>query len=305
MPLFRIDNHSTTHQISAGRFPLERDLHGLIEKNLASLFNIRFVASEYTILGEQPGRIDTLGLDSNGSPTIIEYKREEKESVINQGLYYLNWLVDHRGDFVVAAQKALGTGIEIFWDNPRLLIIAQSFAKWDTYAVKRMGDGIELWRYVLYGDDLFFLEQVYGQPRQNHTMSSAEPKVNDKPSEKPNYTVSSYLQGKKESAINLFSTIREGIFEFATEEGEIIETANKLYIAYRHGKNFCEIELLSKSLKITIDIPFNELDDPQELARDVSSVGHWGTGETQFKVDDAEQIQYALSLIGQSFLRTI
>ncbi len=305
MPLFKIDDQSNTYQIPAGRFPLERDLHKLIEKNLDNLFNIRFVASEYAIWGEQPGRIDTLGLDSNGSPTIIEYKREEKESAINQGLYYLNWLLDHRGDFIVAAQRTLGSQIEISWDNPRLLVIAQSFAKWDTHAVKRMGDGIELWRYVLYGDDLFFIEQVYGQPRQNRSIVVVDQTNDVEQIEKPNYTVSLHLNNKKESVINLFHMIREGILGFAAEDGEVIETANKLYIAYRHGKNFCEIELMSKNLKITIDIPLSELDDPKGLARDVSTVGHWGTGETQFKVSDVEQVPYALNLIGQAFLRTI
>ncbi|MBE2183137.1 MAG: hypothetical protein IAE89_06910 [Anaerolineae bacterium] len=304
MPLFRIDEQTNTHQITAGRFPLERDLHDLVEKNLVSLFNIRFVASEYAIWGDQPGRIDTLGLDSNGAPTIIEYKREEKESIINQGLYYLNWLIDHPGDFTVAAQKTLGSQIEISWGNPRLLVIAQSFAKWDTYAVKRMGDGIELWRYVLYDKNLLFLEQVYGQPRQVRAVSIPDG-MEIIQVEKPDYTVNFHLEDKKEHIVNLFLMIREGILGFATDDGEIIETANKLYIAYRHGKNFCEIELMSKNLKITIDIPLNELDDPQKIARDMSSIGHWGTGETQFKVDNDEQIQYALNLIGQSYLRTI
>ena len=45
------------------------------------------------------GRIDTLGLDENGCPVIVEYKRHNNENVINQGLFYPDWLFDHKADF--------------------------------------------------------------------------------------------------------------------------------------------------------------------------------------------------------------
>jgi hypothetical protein len=124
--------------------------------------------------GEQPGRIDTIGLDQDGSPTIIEYKRAENENVINQGLYYVNWLDEHRGDFELAAQKRFPSA-EVSWSHIRLIIIAQNYAKWDTYAVKQMGEGIELWRYVVYGDDLLHLELVFGQPRTTTVRQNLAP----------------------------------------------------------------------------------------------------------------------------------
>ena len=165
MPLFRLDAQNQALRIAPGPFRLERQLQQVIEANMDEIFGTRFVASEFAFRGEQPGRIDTLGLDWEGAPTIIEYKKSENENVINQGLYYINWLVEHRGDFELAVQRRLGQGIEVNWSHPRLIIIAQSYAKWDTYAVNRMGEGIELWRYVLYGDNLLHLELVFGQQR--------------------------------------------------------------------------------------------------------------------------------------------
>jgi hypothetical protein len=46
--------------------------------------------------------------------------------VLNQGLFYRNWLVNHKGDFALAAQKALGKDFEIDWNAPRLLLVAEA-----------------------------------------------------------------------------------------------------------------------------------------------------------------------------------
>ena len=62
--------------------------------NLDTLLGVRFLASEYATT--HGGRMDTLGLDENGYPVIVEYKRTMSENVINQGLFYLDWLMDHR-----------------------------------------------------------------------------------------------------------------------------------------------------------------------------------------------------------------
>ena len=303
MPLFQIANGNRVHRISPGRFDKERQLQRLVEDNLLEIFGVQFIASEFVIRGEQPGRIDTLGLDLDGAPAIIEYKRSENETVINQGLYYMNWLLDHRGDFIVAARDALGEKVEVNWTNPRLIILAQNYAKWDTHAVRQMGEGIELWSYILYGDDLLHLELVYGQMRTLQPVRALS--TEDADEVERQYTIDDHLENKPEQVQELFFAIREGIFAWASEEGDILETPNKLYISYRHGRNFCEIELQARALKMHIDIAYEDLDDPQGIARDVSGVGHWGTGEVEVKLDDLERVDYVLGLIEQAYRLTL
>lgn len=92
MPLFQIDSNDQVSRFRVSGFELEKQLQQIVEKNLEEIFGVRFVASEFTVRGEQPGRIDTLGLDYEGAPTIIEYKRDKNENVINQGLYYVNYI---------------------------------------------------------------------------------------------------------------------------------------------------------------------------------------------------------------------
>lgn len=72
--------------------PLERDLQEKIEAHMPAFLGVHFLASEYSTGKTHKGRIDSLGLDENGCPVIIEYKRNKNENVINQGLFYLDWL---------------------------------------------------------------------------------------------------------------------------------------------------------------------------------------------------------------------
>jgi len=308
MPLFHIAANSQATRIRAGGFELEKQLQRLVEANLEEIFGVRLVATEFIVRGEQPGRIDTLGLDYEGAPTIIEYKRDKNENVINQGLYYMNWLLDHRGDFVVAARDTLGSDVEISWSHPRLIIIAQSYVKWDTYAVNRMGEGIELWEYVRYGDGLLYLNQVYGQQRslpvQPVPISASEDSPDETTSE-PTYTLEHHLGGKPDGVRELFERFRQSVLGLATSEGDIIETPNKLYVSYRHGKNFCEVQFMVKGLKLHLDINVSDLNDPNKSARDVSDVGHWGTGNTEVRLNPPDDVEYVMSLVEQAYRLTL
>ena len=105
--LFRVINGSAEELV--GRpVKLEKKLQVLIERHLDVFLHVRFVASEYSTGKTHAGRIDTLGIDENGCPTIIEYKRNSNANVINQGLFYLDWLMDHKAEFELLVQKQFG-----------------------------------------------------------------------------------------------------------------------------------------------------------------------------------------------------
>ena len=76
--------------------------------------------------------MDTLGIDENGCPVIIEYKRASNENVINQGLFYLDWLKDHRGDFELLVLKKLGKNVAdgTMWSFLVVLSPPCSFVVW-------------------------------------------------------------------------------------------------------------------------------------------------------------------------------
>jgi hypothetical protein len=114
---------------------------------MAACLGVRFLASELSTGLAHGGRMDTLGIDENGCPVIIEYKRAANE-IINQGLFYLDWLMDHRKDFEWLVLEKLGNeaATSVEWSAPRLICIAGDFTRYDEYAVKQMNRSIELIR---------------------------------------------------------------------------------------------------------------------------------------------------------------
>nr|WP_198923705.1 hypothetical protein [Rappaport israeli] len=55
-----------------------------------------------------------------------------------------------------------------------------------------------------------------------------------------------------------------------------------------------------KSLKIWINLKAGQLNDAKNLAKDVSGIGHLGTGDYQINVNDTEDLEYIMSLIKQA-----
>jgi RecB family endonuclease NucS len=71
--LFKINEQ--VEELAGKSVALEKSLQVLLEGNLETFLGVRFLASEYSTGRTHRGRIDTLGLDENGCPVIIEYKR--------------------------------------------------------------------------------------------------------------------------------------------------------------------------------------------------------------------------------------
>lgn len=135
---------------------LEKPLQTLIEANSYILLGVRFLATEYSTGKTHAGRIDSLGLDENNCPVIVEYKQSVGENVINQGLFYLDWLMDHQAEFKLLVMDKLGkpAADAIDWTAPRLVCIAADFTKYDSHAVQQINRNIELIRYRRFGEEL-------------------------------------------------------------------------------------------------------------------------------------------------------
>lgn len=138
---------------------LEKELQTLIEQNMETFFGVRFLKSEYAITN---GRMDSIGIDENNSPVIFEYKRSQNENVINQGLFYLDWLLDHKADFKLLVIEKLGMeaadGID--WSVPCVICIAHDFTKYDLHAVNQMQRNIKLVSYRKYDNGLLLFEHL-------------------------------------------------------------------------------------------------------------------------------------------------
>ena len=293
MPLFEIQN-GKARPVARLSFKNEKELQKIIEVNLESSFGIKFLATEYTTSKQHGGRIDSLGIDDNNSPVIIEYKWHGKDNIINQGLFYLDWLVDHQGDFKVLVQKLLGKDIEVDFKTPRIILIAESFSKYDQFAINRMAENIELWKYSLYENNSMDLRLVASSSSVNSKSKTKITKV-----DYGVYTLEQHTSGKPKELINLFEEIREWILNL--NEGEVQEVYRKHYIAYKTSRAFAYFHLQMSAIKIHIIVDKKDLNDPRDMGRDVSSIGHYGYGNTEVIWKNRADIDYVFDLIKQAF----
>ncbi|WP_199497807.1 GmrSD restriction endonuclease domain-containing protein [Helicobacter pylori] len=95
----------------------------------------------------------------------------------------------------------------------------------------------------------------------------------------------------------LFDILSKGIK--ALDE-RITENFNQDYISYKFDKNFVDIVVQKKDLKLYLNMKFNELQDEKNLARDMTNKGHLGNGNIEVKLETKENIPYCLGLIKQA-----
>jgi len=304
--LFRTEN-GQVDQLEGRSVAVEKSIQTLIEEHLDTFLGVRFLASEFSTGPKHGGRIDTLGLDENGYPVIIEYKRSLNENVINQGLFYLDWLMDHRGDFELLVRKRLGeeAGEELDWSGPRLLCIAGDFTKYDGHAIRQINRNIELLRYQRYGEELLLLELVNATASKNGTESPSGEKTESGSSYK---TVTDYLKQAGPELTDRF----EAVTAFCEALGDDVQQKTlKYYIAFKRIKNFACLEIRPSSGKVTVFVKA-DFDDPDlaqriqqdDALRDVREIGHFGTGDLEITLT-SECKTTSLARLGRSSRRTL
>ncbi|MBU4536558.1 transporter [Patescibacteria group bacterium] len=299
MAIFNTKNNKA-EKIDPIKLNLEKDIQKLFEENLEEILNIKFLATEYsTSFG---GRIDSLGIDNNNSPVIIEYKKGQNDNVINQGLSYLHWLLDHKADFeALVRNKELN--IEVDWQSPRVICIAENYNKFDLDTVDLLPMNIELLRYQLYENDLLLVEPEAQRKVRISTASIFQKGEKQKKNfkEKINYSIEDRLKIASPKIKKIFSDLKEQILIM---DESITEEAKSKYIAYKLTTNFCDIVVLRDALKIFLNIPSGKLDDPDKIARDLTKpklIGHWGNGDYEIKIEKETDIEKTMDLIKQSY----
>ncbi|GAA8907255.1 DUF262 and DUF1524 domain-containing protein [Helicobacter pylori] len=113
--------------------------------------------------------------------------------------------------------------------------------------------------------------------------------------EKKVYDLSSYKFGSHSR--ELFDILSK---EIKALDEKITENFNQDYISYKFSKNFVDIVVQTKDLKLYLNMKFNELQDEKNLARDMTNKGHWGNGNIEVKLETKENIPYCLGLIKQA-----
>ena len=291
------ESNGTLKTVARREFPTEKQLQTLIENNLEEIFGCKLIATEFSTGNVHSGRIDTLAISENGNPVIIEYKKVENSNLVTQGLFYLDWIKDHKGDFQVAAEQKLGN-IEINWSNIRVICIAPSFDKYSLHAVNHLGAGLELWQYHLYENGVLEIDEIFGASQAQKNLKNGGKSSSPKSIDNAEYSVQTHRLRGSETVREVFDAIDEQLLSL---NPSISAVPQKHYIAYKFAKNIACIEVQAKKLKLWIHLPFD--DTMPSFVKDVAGIGHYGTGNLEISLTEPAQVDQAMELIKRAYLR--
>lgn len=278
---------------------IEKSVQTLFERNLEAFLGVRFLASEFTTTNG--GRIDTLGLDENGCPVILEYKRAANENVVNQGLFYLDWLMDHRKDFQWLVLEKLGkeAAESVDWSAPRLICIAGDFSRYDDHAVRQMQRNIELIRYRRFGTDLVMLDLVTATSAKGVPVEAG---IGDgaAPGAGKYKTISAVLEELNGDMLDRYEALKAYLLALGDD---VQETTLRFYIAFKRIRNFACVEFRPTTGKILVFVKVDPSTVTLEpgFTRDVSQVGHFGTGDLEITLTKPKDLEKAKPFIERSY----
>lgn len=291
------DTHDSVKELSASTVLLEKDLQTLIERNMPTFFGVRFLRSEYVITG---GRMDSIGIDENNCPVIFEYKRSSNENVINQGLFYLDWLLDHKADFQLLVMNTLGKEVAdaIDWSAPCVICIAHKFNRYDIHAVDRMQVNIKLVEYRKYENGMLLFEHL-NTPSQIRNLPAEPPSSGEGSS--PQADVVVHLE-KLATLSPEMKALYVSLCSYIESLGDDIATNQlKHCLAFRKIRNFACIEIFNKHLKVFLTLDPATVNLVKGFSRDVSRVGHHGTGDVELLLNAPEDLEQAKPLLERAY----
>ncbi|MGW4441915.1 DUF5655 domain-containing protein [Streptomyces sp. NPDC004682] len=291
LKLFRTDAaRCDVTEVTSHLAAVEADVQGLVEAHMEALLGVRPLASEYGTGPVHGGRIDSLGLDENGSPVIVEYKRGTDSGVINQGLFYLSWLMDHRAEFEYLVRVRLGAtaASQVRWNSPRLICIAGDFTRYDAHAVREHRRSIDLVRYRLFGTDLIGLETVASVSGRASSVRAARPQTS-----RP--TIGS-VRGAP------LDELAAAVDSVLLDLGDVSRVQRKQYRAYQHLRNFaCVCPPQRTKLLVYLKVNPKHVDLVPGFTRDVTGLGHHGTGDLEVQLRTERDLERAQDLFRASY----
>lgn len=288
-------------EVKEKSFKLEKDIQKVFEENLSTIMGLVLVKSEFTIKNK---RIDTLAYDPQACAfIIIEYKRDKNISVVDQGFTYLSLMLENKADFIVEYNESLRQNMkreDVDWSQTRVAFVSTNFTENQVQATNFKDIAIELWEVKQFENDTIIINPI----KKSNAAESIKPLTQNKEALKKVteeikvYTEEEHIQKTTELIAELYQKFRQGVLQLADD---IEIKPKKMEIGFRKdSKVFTDICILKNSLKIWINLKKGKLDDPKQLAEDVSEKGHWGNGDYQIQVETDKDLEYIMSLIKQA-----
>lgn len=292
MPIFKVTNEKTRAIKSERKkdfFEREFELRDFFKENLEQLLGVRFLEKEYPIT---EGRIDTLGIDEDDSPVIIEYKWDTDDRVLAQGLAYYTWLQENRRPFQDLVRSKLGGDIQVNWDQPRVILVAQDFSRQIKSAVRNI-EHVKLVTYACYEPDILHLEgvEIFSNRIIGHVIDEGGNAVlYDR-----GYHFSKTNSDEVKEKIEL---LRGKVVELPDVE-EIL--GQMTGISYKTTRKFVRFSFMPNHIQILLKNPAYTRDE-KKIVRDIVS---WRIGYNGLiKFDADSNVDYVFEIIKEAYEQT-
>jgi len=277
------------------QFPLEREIQRLTEANLQELFDLVPVKSEFELHGL---RIDTLAFDKeSGAFVIIEYKKDRNFSVVDQGVAYLNLMLNNKADFILEYNEAFsGQPLkreDVDWSQSRIIFIAPEFTRHQHYAIGFRDLGIQLWEVHKYSNGTLTFNEI--KPSATTKESIATISRNSSVAKRVSkeirvYTEDDLLKSCNDKVKGLYSDLKSAVLGLGTD---VTVHPTKTYIAFHHKQAFTGFHPSKSGFRVDFRAKISELKDPKRIAKGVSH-DNWSI----ITINEPSEIPYALSLNG-------
>ncbi len=288
------------------KFKLEKDLQTFVENHIPDILGeeYEFVCTEFSV-GDF--RIDSLAFNKETkSFIIIEDKKIESSGLIDQGLSYLKLLKERKNDFIMQYYKVKGilyTVDDIDMSQSRVVFFSPHYNKYQLYALDYQNIPFDLYKVTKYEEDIVFIDKIEKKSKQKldnnlfGEIVSEESNVEDIKV----YTEDDHLNDASEKIKELYEQLRDRILEL----GDIDIDVKKVYISFKGLKNIVCVEVFKSVIRVIINMKKNTVYDSLNVLNcyitgDGRSIGHHGTGDYYYDVNNIEDIDKLIPFIKQS-----
>ena len=112
------------------------------------------------------------------------------------------------------------------------------------------------------------------------------------------YTFRQHLAGKPDSMRELATAVNDYI---AGLDPAIEVAPKKFYIAYKTSQNIACVEVQRRRLILYLKLDPKATRGPKDISRDVSNVGHYGTGDLEVSIENTSDFEAAKPFIQMAY----
>ncbi|MBG7613662.1 hypothetical protein IU405_15510, partial [Polaribacter sp. BAL334] len=102
------------------------------------------------------------------------------------------------------------------------------------------------------------------------------------------YTLEQHFENLDVQILELFNLVRDYIVSL---DSTIEESPKKNYIAYKTSQNFTCLQTYKKKLTLYLKLDPKEINPMPIQGRNVSDIGHYGTGEFELTIKNIEDFE--------------